>query len=280
MESGRWHRLRHECRSSVSCGKSWLALAPLRMYATDYPAIREAYTQPNSVDQGFHPIWKEFIWTPINHRTIAALVLAAATVVVSLLNRTRLRWSHLFAVVGFNALSLFATHEFAAASLVNCVVCTLNAQIWYRERFGQVYSVDWRELLFSRGGRAVTVLSFFTLAWLVLSGRLDGPAGKRTGIGFDIHLASAMNDYRNLNSDLIDDHPFNFSFRQGDLMIWGGEKPFIDSRLGLYSGSGNADLLKLHKETRRSLVSDKTDDQSIWKETFAKYQDPTRHGRD
>ena len=139
-----------------------------------------------------------------------------------------------------------------------------------------MYSVDWRELLFSRGGRAVTVLSFFALAWLVLSGRLDGPTGKRTGVGFDGNLAVAMTDYQSLNSDLIDDHPFNYSSIQGDLMIWGGQKPFVDSRLGLYRGSerrrsvedsqqnAGSMALGIHRYQRRQV--------NLWKETFTKYQ--------
>lgn len=256
--------------------ESWLA--PIRMYMTDYPAMREAFPMPANafqstfIDQGFHPIWKPFVWTMITHRTIAALVLAGATLVTLILNRPRMRWSHLFAFVGFNALAVVGTHELAAASLVNCVISTWNAQTWYRERFGQVYSVDWRELLFSRGGRAITVLSFFAIAWLVLSGRLDGPTGRRTGIGFDSQLATAMSDYRSLNSDSIDDHPFNFSYRQGDLMIWGGQKPFIDSRLGLYYGSGSANLLAVHNKARLSLRSGGNESEIDWKSTFDKYQ--------
>ena len=168
--------------------ESWLA--PLRMYFTDYPAMRYAYPQPSAADEGFFPIVRSLnnqtVWVAINHRTVAAVFLAAATLVTMILNRAHTRWSHWLAFLVFNALGAIATHEFAAASLVNCVLCTLNAQSWYRERFGQVYSIDWRELLFSRGGRAVTVISFFALAWLILSGRIDTALGgeQRTGIGF------------------------------------------------------------------------------------------------
>ncbi len=251
--------------------ESWLA--PIRMYFTDYPAMRFAYPQPSAADQVFHEIWKPFFWRSINHRGIAALVLAAATVVTLVLNGSRLRLSHLFAFAGFNALSLFATHELAAASLVNCVLSTINAQEWYRERFGQVYSIDWRELLFSRGGRAVTVISFFALAWLILSGRLDGPGGKRTGLGFDSQLASAMSGYQKQNFHLVDDQPFNFSLRQGDLMIWGGLKPFVDSRAGLYFGNSSKNLLDLHNKTRQSLrqkqeAVEGSSESALWKETF------------
>ena len=255
--------------------ESWLA--PVRLYLTDYPAFRFAYPQPSPADQVFHEIWKPFFWRSINHRGIAALILAAATVVTFVLNGSRLRWSHLCAFVGFNVLSLFATHELAAASLVNCVLSTINAQEWYRERFGQVYSIDWRELLFSRGGRAVTVVSFFALAWLILSGRIDGPGGKRTGLGFDGQLASAMSGYQRQNFHLVDDQAFNFSLRQGDLMIWGGLKPFVDSRAGLYFGNATTNLLDVHKKTRQSLRQkrdgiDPSSEPTYWKEIFDKYQ--------
>lgn len=250
--------------------ESWLA--PVRMYLTDYPALRLAYPQPSVSDQVFYPIWREFHWTALHHRTIASLVLAAATLVTLLLNRSQARWSHVLAFVVFNSLSAIATHEFAAAGLVNCVICTLNAQAWYKEKFGQVYSIDWRELLFSRGGRAVTVLSFFALAWLILSGRIDGPARKRTGIGFEGNLASAMSDYEKMG-DLIDDHPFNYSFRQGDLMIWGGLKTFVDSRAGLFyaSGTGDANVMTTFFKTRRALQPGSADP-DVWKATFDKYQ--------
>ena len=252
--------------------EAWLA--PLRMYATDYPAMRAAYLRPTSIDLGFYPIWDQRLWETLNHRTLAALFLEMATIATMILNRSRLSGSHLFAFVGFNLLSVFATREFAAASLVNCVICTLNAQVWYREKFGQVYSVDWRELLFSRGGRAVTVFGVFALAWLILSGRLDGPDGKRTGVGFDKHLAIAMQDYQQVKPAMLNDHPFHFSIRQGDLMIWGGLKSFVDSRVGLFYGTGEGSLLDLHDMTRSSLIgSQSADKPSIdWRTVFDKYQ--------
>jgi tetratricopeptide (TPR) repeat protein len=254
--------------------EAWLA--PVRMYLTDYPAIQFAYQAPSVIDQGFYPIWGPVIWKTVSHRLIAALVLASLTFMTLILNRSRARWAYLLVFLGFNGLSCLGTHELAAASLVNCVLCTINGQTWFRERYGQVYSVDWLELLFSRGGRAVTVLGCFALAWLILSGRLDGPGGKRTGVGFDSHLASAMNDYQKTNVDLVDDKPFNYSMRQGDLMIWGGLKPFIDSRAGLFSGVGSANLLEIHQKTRRALQQKRekfegSGEPTVWKETFDKY---------
>lgn len=252
-------------------------LAPVRLFAIDYPALQQAFPKPGRTEIGFYPVTFAPFWTSINHESIAAFVLFAATIVVLVLNRERLHPGHVIAVIIFNLLGCLATHELAAASLVNCVVCTINAQEWYRHRFGQVYSVDWRELLFSRGGRAVTVFCFFALAWLVISGRIDGPAGRRTGLGFHESLQVQMDSYKQIAADSLDDRPFHFACRQGDLLIWAGQKPFIDTRAGLYSGTGDADLIELHDRTRRAMQQQRkyqpgSGDPTVWKETFAKYQ--------
>ncbi len=255
--------------------ESWLS--PIRLFVSDYPALQQAFPRPGTTEVAFYPITLPAFWGLINHDSIAALVLLVATVVSLVLNRERLHPGHLVAVVVFNGLACLATHELAAASLVNCVVCTINAQTWYRHRFGQVYSIDWRELLFSRGGRAVTVVSFFALAWLVISGRIDGPAGRRTGLGFDEGLQVQMDSYRQTATDNLDDHPFHFATRQGDLLIWSGQKSFIDMRAGLFSGTGDNDLIALHSRTRNALQQKRksrpgSGEPEVWKATFEKYQ--------
>ena len=253
-------------------------LSAWRVYAVDYPALRHLFPRPGSVEIGFHPITSPLFWNLINHDSIAAFILLAATIVALLLNRERLHPGHVVAVVVFNLLACFATHELAAASLVNCVIGTLNAQSWYRHRFGQVYSVDWRELLFSRGGRALTVVSFFVLAWLVISGRIDGPAGRRTSLGFEEALQVQMDSYRQMASqEAPDDRPFHFAARQGDLLIWGGLKSFVDTRAGLFGGTADQDLIGEFDRTRRALQRQRKNqagsgEPEIWKGTFEKYQ--------
>ena len=153
----------------------------------------------------------------------------------------------------------------------------MNAQVWYRQRFGQVYSLDWRELLFSRGGRAVTVFSFFGLAWLVISGRIDGAGGKRTGVGFDQNLAIQMQVFETLAADSFDDRPFHFALRHGDFAIWSGQKSFVDQRAGLFRGTGDEDLIDLYNKTRRALQQKReqlpgSGETAVWKATFDKYQ--------
>ena len=260
--------------------ESWLS--PIRLFAIDYPALQQAFPRPSAVEMAFYPITLPAFWFSINHDSIAALVLFAATAVSLVLNRERLHPGHLIAFVAFNLLGVMATHELAAASLVNCVLCTVNSQSWYRHRFGQVYSVDWRELLFSRGGRAVTVVCFFALAWLMISGRIDGPTGRRTGLGFDEGLQVQMDSYRQIAGDRgeqrqLDDRPFHFVARQGDLLIWSGQKSFIDTRAGLFSGSGTSDLFELHNRTRTALQQKRKNrpgsgEPDVWKKTFEKYQ--------
>ena len=255
--------------------ESWLS--PIRLYFVDYPTLRLLYPKPTATELSFFSIALPQFWISINHSTIAAIVLFLSTLVTLFLNRERLHPGHLLAVIVFNGLACLTTHELAAASLVNCAICTVNAQIWYRQRFGQVYSLDWRELLFSRGGRAVTVLSFFALAWLVISGRIDGPDGKRTGVGFDQSLAVQMDVFQKIAGDSFDDRPFHFAVRHGDLVIWAGQKSFVDNRAGLFSGRGERNLIDSYNKTRRALQQKReqlpgSGEAAVWLATFDKYQ--------
>jgi len=255
--------------------ESWLS--PIRLYFADYPALRLLYPRPSAIELSFYSIALPQFWTSINYCTLAAIILFLSTLVAMFLNRDRLHPGHLLAVIVFNGLAWLTTHELAAASLVNCAICTVNAQIWYRQRFGQVYSLDWRELLFSRGGRAITVLSFFALAWLVISGRINGPDGKRTGVGFDQSLTVQMNVFQKIAADSFDDRPFHFAVRQGDLVIWAGQKSFVDNRAGLFSGRGDRNLIDVYNKTRRALQLKReqlpgSGETSVWLATFDKYR--------
>ncbi len=58
----------------------------------------------------------------------------------------------------------------------------LDPQMYYStstvyELPDQVARLGHRPQLGYLGGRAVTVMSFFALAWLVISGRIEGPEG-------------------------------------------------------------------------------------------------------
>jgi len=247
---------------------------------------------------------------------------------------------------GASVLALAGTRELAPAALVAAVLAGLNAQDWFRVTFPQEYSINSRELLFSRGGRALTVLAFFALAILGLTGRLTPQHGRKLGLGFSPELRALIDGMTvDLNdrlftasSDLQDDlergkisdtlrklfannevalpedvtlqteqtgrswlirgkesgsdyrliregtrlvifrdfardesrRGFNFVPEQGDVMIWIGHRPFVDSRVRLYSGRGSeTDLLDLHRRTRAALrlrtivVGDKNQQRSL-----------------
>ena len=315
-------------------------LAPLVLYGTEYPALQDynlLLGQSVSIDRlQYYPLTAIFYhqghwgnWSWLNYHVIASLLVLVAAAVAIFLNRRRADWGHVTVLVGLTALSLLGIRELAPAALVAAVLAGLNAQDWYRVTFPQEYTVEPRELLFSRGGRSLTVFAFFGVALLAILGRLTPEHGRKLGLGLDPGLASAVDGltidlnerlftvsgdlaedldrgginatlrkqfstnkivlpddaslttrqsgstwsirsaepghdylvvqavgrlivYRDLGRD--DTHRgFNFVPGQGDLMIWVGHRPFIDNRVRLYAGSGDSDLLMLHRRTRAAL---------------------------
>jgi len=253
-------------------------LAPINLYATEYPVLRDYHGANPSVDAlNDFPIIGTVFWNSLNVHVVAGLLVLAISAVTLILNRSQLSFAHLFTWIGFVAMALAAVHELAAACVVVCVIGSLNAQDWYRTNFRQTYSVELNELLFSRGGRAITVLALFTLAFLAISGRLTGVDGQRMGLGFDRDLRSVIDGYRKELIGSFDDRPFNFRLEQGDVLIWTGQKVFVDNRVAIYAGRGEDDLLKLHDETRRSLRRNTKrslqtqNSQQVWKSTFDRF---------
>jgi Tfp pilus assembly protein PilF len=250
-------------------------LAPLSLHSDVYPAHAEL-----SVDS-FHSRWlpltgPEF-WETLAVPPVAGLLIAAVALVTMLLNAGRLRWSHAVVWLAINGFAIAAGRELYAAAVVNVVLAALNGQDWYRATFREEYSVETGELIFSRGGRAVTVLALFALGFLAVSGRLMGPDVRRVGrIGFDDELAAQIDSYRDVLQDSLDDRPFNFRVEQGDVLIWIGQRPFIDSRLGLYA-QGDPSLAERFRLIRLALrrPSDTEPDRGkpeVWQEAFEEFQ--------
>lgn len=255
----------------------WQALTePARLYGIEYPAFRTNFaTSTDVANFQYFPLFRsQVIERP---HIVAGLVLMVAALVTLLLNRRQFDLGHAFILLGFAGFATIASHELAAAAVVACVVATLNGQDWYRDRFSQIYSVEFKERLFSSGGRAVTVVAMFSIAFLAASGRLNDPAGRRIGLGFHPELLSTIDGLKSDIEDSFDDRPFNFRAAQGDLLIWLGQKPFIDSRLSLYAGTGEDDLLSIHRKTRQSLrlrmrghpYSGRSE---IWKQTLDRFE--------
>lgn len=236
----------------------------------------------------WRPVWEGASLAAPGWHLGGALVLAGLAVILLVLNRRRLNVGWAFGLVGLNGLAAASGVDFTAVAVVNAVFVTLNGQQWYRDHCRQEYTLNPRELLFSRGGRAVTVLGLFLLAYFDISGHMTGAEGRRIGFGFSNRLQRLVEGYRELlgkvGVDEFDDHPFHVTPQQGDLLIWLGRRSFTDSRLILFSGIGGGaaetDLLAAQRQLTAALRSPSrplttpqaiVDWARVWQEPFQAY---------
>jgi tetratricopeptide (TPR) repeat protein len=239
-------------------------LSPLSLYGVEYPVFREYFTAGGvTAFASSLPLYDTASWKPPSVPTLIGATLVCITGIVLMLNRRHLDWGHVFVFAGIVAAAAMARNELAAAAVVCVVLASVNAQEWYKATFRQTYSVEPSELLFSRGGRAVTVLALFAVAVLVVSGRIGGPA---VGVGLHHELASADERLRKAEADAMDARPFAFSLQQGNLLIWSGRKSFADTRVALFHGKGDDNLLSLHAKIRDALRSGENPE--LWQKTF------------
>ena len=256
--------------------------APVGLHTIEYPGML-AY---RGVDTESHRLWYALTdnayWSSVDVFTVAGLLATAVSLLAMVLNRDRLRWSHALLWLTVNGLAVAAGRQLAAAAVVNAVLAGLNGQDWFRAKFRQGYSVETGELLFSRGGRAVTVLAFFAIGYMAISGRLMGPEGRRIGAGFSHEIASEIASLERVEEDSLDDRPFNFRVEQGDILVWIGQKPFVDSRVGLYAQARpkyeaeTESVAELHRDLRYSLRQANSSDPAsgrpeLWGEAFEEY---------
>ena len=264
--------------------------SPISLFGTEYPAWRlYASASSGSEETGAFPLLTADLWRSSSGRLplVAGVAVLSAALVSIALNARRANLGDVLTFAGFVALAGFASHELAAASVVACVLGTLNAQQWYQSSFRQGYSIATKELLFTRGGRAITVLAFFGLALMGVNQSLFGTEGKRVGFGLSNPLRAMIESYRTATAESFDNRPFNFVPRQGDVLVWVDQKPFLDSRLALFAHRGESNLLTLHDQARRSLaqltdpktesILDATSDGTVqpsaeWKLVFDRFQ--------
>lgn len=258
-------------------------LSPMAMYGYEYPAWRLYVSSRAGLEEaGVFPLLTSDLWQSgvVRLPLVAGVAVLLSALVSIVLNARRVNLGDGLAFVGFVALAMMASHELAAASLVACVIGAWNAQQWYQASFRQAYSIETKELLFTRGGRAITVLAFFALAVMSVNQSLFGADGKRVGVGLSKSLRAMIEAYREATADSFDDRPFNFVPRQGDMLLWVDQKPFLDSRLGVFAKQGETDLLTLHDQARRSLAEldvPRTDvapvpSSPVWQPIFDRYQ--------
>ncbi len=250
---------------------SWLA--PIVQFGTLYPAMvsySPQFLEPRSL-----VTLAPWLLQPVVTASAAVLFLTAGVLLV--INRKRLDFGHVLMFFGAAIPAILAVHELAAAAIVFCVIATVNGQTWYAATSTRQYSTETRALIFSRGGRAVTVLILFSLALLFTVGRLRPVGTGAVGLGLDPELDGNIKSYETVLQDSIDDRPFNFTMEQGDILIWVGQKPFIDQRLTLYTGSPDTSLLALFQRLRVALspkqqgVRQTSQDIQLWKQEFNRF---------
>lgn len=258
-------------------GLKWLA-SPVTLYGTTYPALRSYVGGPEAgANLEFFPATGKALWLALLGSGVAELLLFVAAITTFVLNFRRLDWGQVFVFAGFSLLAIAGIHEWGAVALVFCVLATLNGQEWYAATYPQVYSIETSALVFSRGGRAVTVLALFALALLAVTGRWRGAADTGLGYGLDPSLAGSIESLQKQLAESFDDRPFNFSPNQGDVLIWLGKRPFIDRRLNVYSATQSDDnIVQRHQDVRNSLRLKRanvkgTGDSLVWKTAFDQF---------
>ncbi len=266
-------------------------LAPWYVYGVDYPVYRE-YILGAYLAQNVPPSWPGLVyfpmttpsfWSHLDLASVAALAILAAPAVLFFLNRSRFDLGHVLIYAGCVTLAIVSLHELPWAALVCAVLATLEGQTWYAASCRQTYSIDTNELVFSRGGRGLTVLVFAAIALFGGTGRLREPRFPRTGYGLDLTLATNIDELKaQLSGDASFDHrPFNQLLTQGDVLIWNGEPVFADNRVAVYhSSEPSKNLLLAHLQTRDALRpardiqsgSGAASRRLAWKATFDEYE--------
>lgn len=263
----------------------WQALrAPISYYGAELPVIRFyniTQTEQPEILQLFG-LLDGGLWEYVNHHIVAGLIVFVAALLLFGLAWRKLDLGLALVVVGGIVVCLFCLQNLPFAAIAAAAAATLAGQDWYRETFRQAYTTDRNEVLFSRGGRAATVIALAGVAWMAISGRLISEGGAQPGLGFSPELAMKIEG----TAEDLESPPageiFTSRLDHGDLLIWNKQRAFIDSRVGLYTASG-ADLVKLHDDARYALLmpqivgnSDsqqvsRLGNRALWQEVFDRF---------
>ena len=240
-------------------------LAPVRYYGNavyqyELPTLRyylATVVEPAGVQ--LYGLLDPGVWGVLNHHIIAGLTICAAALILFVMTLRRLDAGLLLAILAGIGVSLFCLVNLPMIALVAAVAATLAGQDWYRTNCRQTYSTDRLEVLFSRGGRAVTVLTLAVVAWLGISGRLIGVGEAQVGLGFSPELEMTIEGTAEDLEAAPAGEIFTLRPDHGDLLIWHGKRTFLDSRLGLYLHSRGVqddaanNLVLLHDQARHAV---------------------------
>jgi len=246
-------------------------LKSLTTMGADYAAASEAQAYGGLSEHFGHYSWglsEPTFWHQIDLFNMSAMCLLLGSVICLLLNATRARWGLLLFWAGANALSLKFGDWIGFSAAVNAAVAAMNGMQWYQQKWDGTYSIATLNVALSRTGRAVAVLAMFAVAYFAINGALMGRNGRRIGIGLDPRWSNRIESMTTLVDRAYGDNIFPMRPDQGDLLIWIGKKPFVDSRLKLYS-SGPKNIAELHQKLRAQVAVNSEEEE--WKERFTEY---------
>jgi len=164
--------------------------------------------------------------------TTALIVLA---IVSSFMNRRAIPKSRVVVLVVFTGLFLVAYRFVGLAALAAGVTLSLNGQEWFVRRFGEETRITRGWLVWSQGGRAVTVAGLAALAFAAITGWIG--AGASSTFGFGIRWAGIdLDAARLLRAANLKGRAINTVPLQGNLLIWANypNQVYVDGRASLH----------------------------------------------
>lgn len=258
-----------------------LPAAVISTYSHELPTLRQLVTEPVPANWVIYSALHREFWQLISYRGIVQLLLIAGAGWMLFLNRARTPAAWWCLWLGALALPLLSARELPLASLMSVVLANLAGTAWYSRRFGQEFSLEWDAILLSRGGRLATLLGLFGLCFIALSGRLEGPDGRRVSLGFDPQLLQSIKGLEHDLNGMGQEHSYHFRSSQGDLLIWLGLPSFVDTRPRLFT-AGPVNVRRLQDEVQTSLrqavasrgnpAGDSTTEPPAWKPILDRYR--------
>lgn len=209
-------------------------LSVVTTYSVEYPTMvaMNSLNDASALLDGrteFYSIFTPEVIQGIEFAYVAGFSVLVIALVVMIMGRSREDLPWLMLCLGFGALALWKLHELPAAALVAAAAAGTAAQRWYGRTFRQDYTVDTMEVLFSRGGRALTVLAMAALGFFAVADRL--PTRTAIGMGFEPELRETMDSMETQLAQIpAEARLFNTVTTQGDLLIWLGRQSYTDSR--------------------------------------------------
>ena len=228
-------------------------------YTVEYPAMAamRPLTEAAPMMDGrteYFSVWDSNVRPGFEFAYLSGTSLLLIAIVVLLISRSREDIPLAIVMLGFAGLAAFKLHELPAASLAAAAAAGTAAQRWYRRSFRMDYTVETMEVLFSRGGRAVTVFAMAFLGFCVVADRL--PTRTPVGMGFEPDLKTTATTLQAQLAEISEEsNVFPTRMSQGDFLIWSGRKTFIDSRARLYGQyTDPASLIHQFDVLRQSLL--------------------------